>query len=499
MNERKPTPFCHIFAADGANFVYDVNSNELLEVEPVLAAVLPLIGTMGTAEILARLAGAFPADQVRRAVETVARAQDSEGLFLPGRPVLIPPDAGQDEPGRCDSNLQHLVLTVTDRCNLRCRYCLYGSRLPGVRGHGRATMDRSVALRALAFFLDRSAADRPPAISFYGGEPLLAMDLIRKVVAEVRRHPRGREAVLAVDTNGTLLDASARDFVVRERLQVQVSLDGPPRIHDRHRRWPDGRGTFAQVCANVEALARLDPEAADRLRFVVTLAPPADPAAVDAFYADFPPFARAGISRRPFVKVNVADVRGLPAQEAKSGAAAIAGQRSAAREAYYRTVAGGGQQPLGPVLESLVESGLRRLYNRPLVPLGTTFTPGAVCRPGRRRLHVTVDGRYQPCERTGEAMTLGSTAQCIRPEAVRSVRMAFFAAVAETCRECWALRLCRVCYAHQAAFPGRPWDLPAKVCPAVREATQEDLALLARLLKLGPQATAHLARGASRP
>lgn len=483
MNERKPAPFCHIFAADGANFVYDVNSNELLEVEPVLAAVLPLIGLVSTEETCARLAGAHPARDVRRALREITAAQQDQGLYLPARPQLVLPDPEQSAPGQCDTGIQHLVLSVTDRCNLRCGYCLHGAGLPGIRGHGHRTMSRDTALGALTYFLDRCDPDRKPAVSFYGGEPLLALDLVREVVAAARRHPRGKEALFAVDTNGTLLDDGARELAVRERIQIQVSLDGPRAIHDRHRRDGDGRGSFSAICANIEALLRLDAAAADRLRFVVTLAPPVDLFSVDAFFAEFPPFVRAGILRRPAVQVNQADLRSLQGSAGSGYPSSYRAQQIAARDRYIAAVTSGKRSELGPVVMGLFEPDLKRLHDRPRCPLGKTFTPGAVCRPGRRKLHVTVDGRYQPCERTGNLMALGSVTEGIRSDLVQGLREDFHRAVEAGCRQCWALRLCRVCFAHQTLRRSPAASLTASVCPGIRRAVEEDIRLLVRVLK----------------
>ncbi|MBK7769448.1 MAG: radical SAM protein [bacterium] len=230
----RPAPFCHTFSADGRHFVYDVHTNGLLEVEPALAAVLPLYGPFTRREIVAELAPRFDAATVRAAFAAIEQGRRERGLFLARRPRLVPPPQEQAAPGVCDRDLQHLVLTVTERCNLRCRYCVHGAHLDWVRPHGRVSMSVATAQRAVRWFLDRADPGEAPVISFYGGEALLEPELIAAVVATARAHPRGAAVRFALDTNGVLLDERAIDLAVRERMYVQVSLDGPAPEHDRH-------------------------------------------------------------------------------------------------------------------------------------------------------------------------------------------------------------------------------------------------------------------------
>jgi sulfatase maturation enzyme AslB (radical SAM superfamily) len=78
--------------------------------------------------------------------------------------------------------------------------------------------------------LDRALASekRPLDIVFFGGEPLLEIDLVRRAIAYVESSPAGGRgaARFAVVTNGTLLDEAALDFFVTHDVDVQISFDG---------------------------------------------------------------------------------------------------------------------------------------------------------------------------------------------------------------------------------------------------------------------------------
>ncbi len=173
MENTELTPggiFGHVFESGGQAYFYDVHQNEILEIDPVLAAVLPLWGLNTRAEIEAEFADEYQLSELHAECDTIETAQKEEGLFLAHRPLLVPPDPGLSEPGVCDTNLQHLVLTVTDRCNLRCKYCLHGAGLDWVRSHGQESMSTETALSALKYFLARSDEEKTPFVSFYGGD-----------------------------------------------------------------------------------------------------------------------------------------------------------------------------------------------------------------------------------------------------------------------------------------------------------------------------------------
>ena len=101
-------------------------------------------------------------------------------------------------------------------------------------------------------------------LTFFGGEPLLAFDLVKEVAAFAREAclERRRMYRLRIATNATLLDEPAARWLVDNRFDVQVSLDGLPEAHDRNRRTADGHGSYQETA---EGLARLRAAGGDPL------------------------------------------------------------------------------------------------------------------------------------------------------------------------------------------------------------------------------------------
>lgn len=132
--------------------------------------------------------------------------------------------------------LREVWFHVTDRCNLLCSHCLVSSG-PGERGEMVADRIEGIAGQA------HGLGARLFALT--GGEPFMHGE-IRRII----------EALLALDgtnvvilTNGTLLTHHQRDLRKwpRDRVHLQVSLDGLEETHDRIR----GSGTFGRLMAGL--------------------------------------------------------------------------------------------------------------------------------------------------------------------------------------------------------------------------------------------------------
>lgn len=92
-------------------------------------------------------------------------------------------------------------------------------------------------------------------IVLHGGEPLLAgPETIAHAVAAVRAALADKIVDISVQTNGLLLDERFLRLFEELDVTVGLSIDGYASVHDRHRRQPDGGGTYEMAA---EAAARL--------------------------------------------------------------------------------------------------------------------------------------------------------------------------------------------------------------------------------------------------
>lgn len=154
-----------------------------------------------------------------------------------------------------------LTLVVNHACNLRCTYCYTGEKLlrplPLTLGH-RAI---DCAVRSL----EPVTAGKTPGtleLSFFGGEPLVEAELILQLVEHARaataRH--GLDLTLSMTTNGTLNSPAAWQVMLLPEMQLAVSHDGLPTVHDRHRISSDGQPSSQLVEATLARLVQADKE-----------------------------------------------------------------------------------------------------------------------------------------------------------------------------------------------------------------------------------------------
>jgi uncharacterized protein len=156
--------------------------------------------------------------------------------------------------------LREFVLKVHQRCNLACDYCYVYTKADQSWRNRPAMMPESV-WRAAAFRIgDHARAHGIPEVRviLHGGEPLLAganrlteiADAVRAAVAPPTR------VTVALQTNGLLLTDAVLTELLRHRIRVAVSIDGPQAAHDTHRRHADGRGSFAALRVRLDRLSQ---------------------------------------------------------------------------------------------------------------------------------------------------------------------------------------------------------------------------------------------------
>jgi sulfatase maturation enzyme AslB (radical SAM superfamily) len=114
--------------------------------------------------------------------------------------------------------LESFGLILTDRCNFKCSYCY--------QGKGNDSLDFPTLARTIDFF--SPFFSRECVLSFYGGEPLLAFDLIRQAVRHVQGWPAGdrRKVRFSLTTNGSLLDKKILEFLAEHHFSLVLSFDG---------------------------------------------------------------------------------------------------------------------------------------------------------------------------------------------------------------------------------------------------------------------------------
>lgn len=153
---------------------------------------------------------------------------------------------------------QEFVIKIHSRCDLGCDYCyMYELADQSWRDQPRR-MSAEVADWTAMRIGEHANTHQLPWVDLvlHGGEPLLAgRDLISHLVLAVRK-AAGPAVVVAggVQTNAVGLDTAYLQLFDDLDIRVGVSLDGAAESHDRHRRFPSGRGSHGAVAAGLDRL-----------------------------------------------------------------------------------------------------------------------------------------------------------------------------------------------------------------------------------------------------
>ncbi len=90
-------------------------------------------------------------------------------------------------------------------------------------------------------------------ISFWGGEPLLNFNIIRFFVEKLSEAEKTAFHYQII-TNGTIFNSEIIEFINRNNISIQISLDGIKKFHDACRVKRDGSGSFDDVNKNIHEL-----------------------------------------------------------------------------------------------------------------------------------------------------------------------------------------------------------------------------------------------------
>jgi uncharacterized protein len=119
-------------------------------------------------------------------------------------------------------------------------------------------MSLEVVKKGIDFLFENAAGTEKLVLVFFGGEPLLNIRLISSAVDYARKKAAetGKQIDFALTTNGTLLNGEVIQFLTDRKIGVTVSIDGFEEVHDRNRRFPDGRPSYGKILPGLRELLR---------------------------------------------------------------------------------------------------------------------------------------------------------------------------------------------------------------------------------------------------
>ncbi len=230
----------HTFRQNGYNVALDSASGSVHCVDDVAFDVINAYENTSRVEIIRTVSSKHNVSEQ----DVIECLEDVDGLKAEG--LLFAEDTFRpdvEKLAKRDTVVKALCLHVAHTCNLNCEYCFAAQG----KYHGeRALMSFEVGKRALDFLVENSGTRHNLEVDFFGGEPLMNFDVVKRLVEYARsiENENGKHFRFTLTTNGMLIDDDVIDFANREMDNVVLSLDGRREVNDRFRKTAGGQGSF---------------------------------------------------------------------------------------------------------------------------------------------------------------------------------------------------------------------------------------------------------------
>lgn len=157
----------------------------------------------------------------------------------------------------CLITTPQIVFEVTDSCNLRCMYCAQGELYESFGRKSEKELDVDSAIKFLKYLFDLFPYNprRKLGIGFYGGEPLLNIGFIKRIVEIIPQLNAEKQIEISflMTTNATLVHKYI-DFLVENNFKLLISLDGNRENHS-YRVFSGNRvNSFERVINNIDLI-----------------------------------------------------------------------------------------------------------------------------------------------------------------------------------------------------------------------------------------------------
>lgn len=241
----------HKYKLNGYNIVLDVYSNSLHIVDDVAYDIIAIYKEKSTEDIINTVLEMHPEiskDDILECLSDISQLEKENKLFSEDTYANIPIRK------RSNSNIvKALCLHVAHTCNLNCEYCFASQ---GNYKGKRTLMSYEVGKQALDFLINNSGTRRNLEVDFFGGEPLMNLDVCKQLVKYARsiEKEHNKNFRFTLTTNGVLIDDDVIKFANEQMDNVVLSLDGRKCVHDRLRKDIKGNGSYDLIVPKFQKL-----------------------------------------------------------------------------------------------------------------------------------------------------------------------------------------------------------------------------------------------------
>lgn len=450
------------FSAEGRYFLYDYITNEILEIHPEIFKILPSWKYQ---------------NGLCKDLDLAVKAK----MISLQPPILVNPTKHPDFKNVFNNIASSLTLCVTEQCNLRCEYCLYSSKSDCWHSHSSKNMSLKTAVKALHCFKKYNDGSDYPVICFYGGEPLLQFDLIKKIVKEAKKIFFDKNLSFNITTNATMINSEIAVFFAENNFNPLVSIDGPKKLHDRYRRTINGEGSFDKALRGLNLLLKSFPSnLIENIRVNFVLSPPFDFEALNTFFKEELPVKVSNCSTSLVNDLGTDFIKNHPYSD--NDVKQIDLLRAKAEECFIT-----GKWDDYPVAWLFLQNNFRKIAHRNRINISKgKYIPTGQCVSGSHKLHTDVDGNFHMCERIQEKCFIGDVDNGLNVKKITSILNKYYKKATKKCNKCYALRFCKICLAN--SLINGVIDIKEATCSAIIDEFEKDLISYVKILSKNPDA-----------
>lgn len=327
-------------------------------------------------------------------------------------------------------NLDTFILELTQDCNFRCSYCCYGGNYANNRTHNHKVMSDDTLMSAIRFIADNRVLQRRTNIVFYGGEPLMYADKIKRFV-EKATGILPDDTDYTISTNGSLLlKDETLDWCIEHSISLNISFDGSKQLS--RRKYADGSDSHDGVLRVLDTIYRKYPEYWEsNVNLLVTFTSLDDLKTVAKEWASTyilrakAPYLISGVSpcRLSDYDIDENETLGILRDFMDFYAH---NRDNIFAKTYFDMLC-------SPVMD------------RKIFPLPEPYSP-LMCLPYNTRCYIDADGNLGICEKTPDILRFGNIHDGWDMEKVNSSVMELADIRKNRCSQCETFRFCKTCF-----------------------------------------------------
>lgn len=238
----------HKYKMNNLNIVIDVNSGSIHAVSDICFEVLDYFDRYTKKEILTILK-AYSKEEVEEVFLEIENLIELGQLYSKANESELLAKTNERNPV-----VKALCLHVAHDCNLRCTYCFADE---GEYKGKRSLMSYETGQKALEFLAKNSGTRKNLEVDFFGGEPLMNFEVVKKLVEYGRSIEKeyNKNFRFTITTNGLLLDEEKLKYINENMVNIVLSIDGRKNINDNMRKTIKGTSSYDIIVPKFQDVA----------------------------------------------------------------------------------------------------------------------------------------------------------------------------------------------------------------------------------------------------